>query len=107
MIPDFGQYIKYGVEVAVIATLFFIVWRLFIWIMAFIKTITEQHNAERATWQGTLSKQSDLLLKIADTLDNHDKRADERGRFVREEHTKMIGILDDQTKALGRINGYK
>ena len=38
----------------------------------------------------------DLLNLIA----KHDEKAEERGRYVREEHRQMIDVL-------GRINGYK
>lgn len=38
--------------------------------------------------------------KLLDAIDRHDDKADERGRYIREEHKQMI-------ECLGRINGYK
>lgn len=98
---DFGKiFSSYGLPGIVIGVLFFIVWRLLVWVMSFVKDIMAQHNLERDTWHSTISKQNDLLLKISNSIDEHDKRADERGKFVREEHRQMID-------SLGRINGYK
>ena len=38
--------------------------------------------------------------KVVDSVEKHDTKADERGKYVREEHRQMIEVL-------GRINGYK
>ena len=48
-----------------------------------------------------------ILNKISDSIDDHDKRADERGSHVRSEHEKMINNLEEQGKILARINGIK
>lgn len=37
--------------------------------------------------------------KVVDSVEKHDTKADERGKYVREEHKQMIEVL-------GRINGY-
>ena len=41
-----------------------------------------------------------VVDKVADKMDKHDDKADERGRYIRDEHKQMI-------ECLGRINGYK
>ena len=102
-----GKFSEYGLIGLIIGVLFFILWRMLIWVMAFIKDITKQQVEERAIWQGTISKQHDLLNKISLSIEDHDKRADERGRFVRSEHERMINNLEEQGKVLARINGYK
>lgn len=40
------------------------------------------------------------VSKVQDSLVKHEEKADERGKYVREEHKQMI-------ETLGRINGYK
>jgi len=40
------------------------------------------------------------LDKLQTKIEKHDEKAEERGRYVREEHKQMIEVL-------GRINGYK
>jgi len=45
---------------------------------------------------GVVESNKELLRSIS----KHDEKADERGRYVREEHKEMIAII-------GRINGYK
>jgi len=96
---DFSKFSEYGLIGLIIGVLFFFLWRMLIWVMTFIKEITERHERERIRWQETYDKQIDTLNKISNNIDEHDKRADERGRYVREEHKQMVEIL-------GRINGY-
>ena len=97
LIPKFYEYGLIGV---VMGVLFVILWRMLVWVMAFIKDIMIQQNVERQTWLCALNKHGDLLLKISDNIEEHDKRAEERGKFVSEEHKEMI-------QSLGRINGWK
>ena len=96
----FGELSKWGIPGVVIGLLFIILWRMLIWVMAFVKDIMIQQNVERQSWLLAQSKHNELLSKISGSIDEHDRRADERGRYVREEHQEMI-------KVLGRINGYK
>lgn len=91
---------EFGLIGLIVGTLFFLLWRMLTWVMAFIKDITLHHNEERAKWQSAYDKQNDTLDKISDAIGRHDERADERGHYVREEHKQMIEVL-------GRINGYK
>ena len=89
---------EYGFAGLVVATLFFIVWRMLVWVMAFIKDITKQQNEERVNWLSTLEKHIALIDKMANSIDEIERRADERGKFVKEEHKEIIEILR-------RING--
>ncbi len=102
-----SQFSEYGLIGLIVGVLFFIVWRLLVWVMKFVNDITLQQNEERKGWHGTLEKHNDLINKISDSIDRHDERADERGKFVRSEHEKMLMNLHEQTKILIRINGFK
>lgn len=97
---DFGKFSEYGLIGLIIGVLFFLLWRMLVWVMAFVKDITKQHADERSLWVARLEKLGDTTERISRSIDEHDKRADERGRYVREEHKQMVDIL-------GRINGYK
>jgi hypothetical protein len=94
-----AKFSEYGLIGIIIGVLFFILWRMLVWVMDFVKENQKQQSEERAGWLCRLEKISDIANKISDSIEDHDKRADERGRFVREEHKEMITIL-------GRINGY-
>jgi hypothetical protein len=94
------KFSEYGLIGLIIGILFFILWRIIVWVMGFVKYIQKQQSEERASWLNSLGKHNDILNKISASIDEHDKRADERGRYVREEHKEMITIL-------GRMNGYK
>jgi hypothetical protein len=100
MDPIFAKFTEYGLVGLVIAVLFFIVWKILVWVMAWVDKQAVQQAAERDGWLCQLKAQSEVLQKISASIDEHDKRADERGRYVREEHKEMIS-------SLGRINGYK
>ena len=97
---DFGKlFSEFGLIGIIIGTLFFILWRMLVWVMGFVKDINKQQTEERAGWLCRLEKITDVTNQIANNISEHDKRADERGRYVREEHKQMI-------ESLGRINGY-
>ena len=97
---DLSKFSEYGLIGLVISALFFLFWRWSVWIMGWIKERDKQQADERVAWLCRLEKLSDITNKISDSIDDHDKRADERGRYVREEHKEMITILQ-------RINGVK
>ena len=50
-------------------------------------------------------KMSATLDKIVDKMEKHNQGAIERGRYVKEEHEKMIYGLDCVTKKLEALNG--
>lgn len=105
---DFGKvFSEYGLAGLVIGTLFFMFWRWSVWIMGWIKDRDKQTADERIAWLCRLEKINDATNKISDSIDDHDKRANERGSHVSAEHEKMISNLNEMGKALARINGYK
>ena len=98
---DFGKiFSEFGLMGAVIGAMFFMFWRWSVWIMGWIKDKDKQTAEERIVWLSRLEKLDASISKTADNIDNHDKRADERGRYAKEEHKQMIEVL-------GRMNGYK
>lgn len=97
---DFGKFSEYGLIGLILSALFFILWRLLVWVMAFVKDTIAEHNEERKSWLCTMKQHTELINRISQAMDEHDRRADERGKYIREEHREMIATL-------GRINGYK
>lgn len=98
---DFAKlFSDYGFNGIVIGTLFFILWRMLVWVMKWVDKQSEQHEAERTLWLETINK-------INASIDAHNltsiearKTVEEAHKYQREEHKKMVEIL-------GRINGYK
>ncbi len=97
---------EFGLIGIIIGTLFFLLWRMLSWVMLFIKEITNNQNTERVNWLAALEKHIILIDKISDGIDEIEKRADERGKFVRSENEKMINSLEEIGKVLARINGH-
>ncbi len=84
---------KYGLEgliMLAVITLLFIVIK---WTLATTKEILEQAAKEREAWHKAIAE-------ITARIERHDEKAEERGRYSREEHKQMIEVL-------GRINGYR
>ena len=90
---------SYGFPSLIIGTLFIIVWRMLIWVMKWVEKREDAYNKEREVWLARFERQANAMDKIVTSIDRHDEKAEERGRYVREEHKQMI-------EALGRINGY-
>lgn len=72
----------------------------FKWILEQFKVELEGNRKERIDYLN-------LLHKISATIDEHDRRADERGHYVRQEHKEMLDVAKETLLIAGRINGYK
>lgn len=95
----FTAFREYGITglimFAVIALLFFVIK----WTLQTTKEIMAQAAKEREAWQNMLAQANKSIDGVCQSMQRHDEKADERGRYVREEHKQMIEVL-------GRINGY-
>lgn len=98
---------QYGFNGIVTATLFFIVWRLLVWVMKWVDKQDDRHNKERETWLEIISTMKQLIdLHNQNSVENRNANA-EAHKYQREEHEKMMENLGEQGKVLARINGYK
>ena len=98
---------QYGIAGIVIGILFFIVIRILIWVMAFIKDMTKQHNEERITWLAALNAlNQSISLHNQGSIEARETQKDAHN-FQRLEHEKLLAHMDEVTKTLVRINGYK
>ncbi|MFA5095930.1 MAG: hypothetical protein WC478_01160 [Candidatus Omnitrophota bacterium] len=98
---------QYGIAGAVICVLFFILWRILIWVMKWVDTQAKQHNEERIAWLATLSNlNKSIELHNQGSIEAR-KSAEEAHKYQREEHEKLAEQNQEICKALGRINGYK
>ena len=97
---DWTKFSEFGLTGVFLGAIIFILWRMIVWVMGFVKEQQKQQSEERAAWLCRLKEISELVSKGLQSIEEHDKNADERGRYVREEHKEMIEVLN-------RINGYK
>src|SRR3990167_2458586 len=104
---DFSELAKYGPHWLLIGLILLAVWKMIMWLMAFIKEDRIHQAIEREKWLCRLEKLDDNIKKTNNGIDNHDRRADERGKFVRAEHEKMMENLNEHYKILLRVNGEK
>jgi len=98
---------QFGIVGVFCGSIIFILWRMIVWVMAFVKDTIEQHNKERATWMQQFTEVGNMLNKVCTSFDKHDERAEERGRYVREDHKEFQKQITEVTNVLGRLNGYK
>lgn len=87
---------EFGIGGAVTFLLFLVVK----WTLETTKDILKQASEERKIYQENHINNIKAIEKITASIDRHDEKAEERGKYVREEHKQMI-------ETLGRINGYK
>lgn len=52
-------------------------------------------------------RMSSIIDKLAEKLEKHDRNASERGRFVKEEHGRIIDSLKEVQEALVKQNGKR
>ena len=111
---DWTIFKNFGLAGLVIGGLFFLVFIMMKWQMAFIEETRNLHNSERKIWHELDMSKAKLLDELVNAVRRHDEKADERGRFVREEHEKFATqqdktcqCLDEVKECLLRVNGYK
>jgi len=91
---------EYGLAGIVIAVLFFILWRMLIWVMKWVDKQEEHHRAEREIWVKTLETlNTSIELHNQGSIEAR-KSQEEAHKYQREEHKEMI-------ETIARINGYK
>lgn len=93
---DYQLFKELGVSAIIVIPLFFLIK----WIADEFKTTLNAHRAERQLW-------ADLFAKHQECIVQHNERAGAFQERVAAEHSKMVNNLDEITKTLGRINGYK
>ena len=93
-------WVQFGFAGLVTGTLFFIVWRILVWTMAWIEKRDALYADERKAWQ-------EQLAKINQQLENFTNQNAESHKYQRAEHEKMINNLDEHYKVLLRINGVR
>lgn len=104
---DLSKLDEFGLAGAVIAILFFIIWKILVWVMSFVKTITEQHKEERREWLGIMNElKTSINLHNQSSIESR-KSSEEAHKFQREEHKAQLDSMKQVEQALGRINGYK
>jgi hypothetical protein len=86
---DFGLFKELGIISVVAIPLFFL-----------IKWIAEEFKEQLKRAHEFNMQATQRLNEICKVIERHDEKAEERGKYVREEHRQMI-------ETLGRINGYK
>jgi hypothetical protein len=97
-------------QIGVISLLFFIIK----WVLSFTKEQKKSHDEERRVWHDLDIAKLKVLDSIVESLKHQDEKADERGKYIREEHRDFEQRQREHTKqlgevciAIGRINRYK
>ena len=103
---DFSKFGEYGLLGLLIGAIILLLFFVVKWTLATTKDILVQAAKEREDWHKKIGDVNVSIQKVCDCIDKHDEKAEERSRFVRSEHERMINNLDEQAKVLARINGY-
>lgn len=95
-----GLFKEFGLLGIVIGAVILLLFLVIKWTLSTTKEIIKQAADERKTWQMTIDRNTQFQEKIVQAIDKHDEKANERGRYAREEHHQIIEVL-------GRLNGYR
>lgn len=87
-----GIFKEFGLLGIVIGSVIFLLFLVIKWTLSTTKEIMKQAAEERKAW-------IDAVNRVTSSIERHDEKADDRAKYVREEHRQMI-------ECLGRINGY-
>lgn len=115
---DWTQFGLVGLMAGAIIALLF---KVIIWTLEAHKNLLTQFSDMLKMYQ-KLSEEATLAIKrMTESIEKHDDKAEERGRYVRQEHenqvknqvatndalTKVNNSLGEVCAGLGRINGFK
>ncbi len=103
--PDWGKFQEYGLIGLIVAALFFIVWRLLVWVMAFVKDIMAQQVEERVAWRTMIdTMRTSIDLHNQASIESRNS-VQEAHKFQRCEHENMMNNLIEINKLLFKMNG--
>lgn len=97
---DWAKFSEFGLSGLMIGAIILLLWFIVKWVLEHTKELLAQQAKERECWNLVIDKHNTAIQDIVAAIKKHDEKADERGRYVRDEHKEMMAIL-------GRINGYK
>ena len=104
---DLAKFSEYGLLGLMIAAVVFMLWRMLVWVMAWVDKQAAQHILERKAWIESLEGLNNSIQLHNQGSIEARKMTEEAHRYQREEHQKFAAQNDEICKALGRINGYK
>ena len=91
---------QYGIAGVVIGILFFILWRMLIWVMKWVDKQAEQHQKERDGWLN-------IMAGLRSSIDLHNQGSVEARNQSAEAHAYQRKEHEEMIKVLGRINGFR
>jgi len=97
LLSPWGQF---GLLGLMCGTIVFLLYKVMMWTLAAHKDLLKQIQEVLKMYQKLSEDSSRSIDRFNESIQRHDEKAEERGRYVREEHRQMI-------ETLGRINGYK
>jgi ferritin-like metal-binding protein YciE len=110
---DWSLFKDLGIAGAVIGGLFFLIWQRDKWLMTFIVETRNAHNSERQIWHSLDTAKAQFISDLTTTMKRHDEKAEERGKYVKEEHERFANqqkitcdCLNEVKAGLLRVNGY-
>lgn len=104
---EWAKFGEYGLMGLVVGVLFFILWRMLIWVMGFVQKITDQQAVERSYWAKQIEALNNSIVLHNQGSIEARKMTEEAHRYQREEHIKMAEQNAEICKALVKMNGFK
>jgi hypothetical protein len=116
-----GPWQEFGLIGIIVGSIIFLLFKIILWTLVAHQDLLKQIGEIIKMYQALADNSTKAMERMAASMDKHDEKADERGRYVRDEHKKLIETaekqleianttcicLDQVKEGLGRINGYK
>jgi hypothetical protein len=106
---DFSSLVKLiseaGIAIVSVSSIIFMSWKLLSWGKQIVDTVLAQMATQNTAWQALIDRSTKAIEEHTQAACTFHDRVDEAHKYQREEHQKLISILEDIKIALIRMNG--
>jgi hypothetical protein len=98
---------KAGIAIVAVGSMIYMSWKLLLWGKQIVDTALTQMDKQNTSWQAAVDRSTKALEEHTQSACTFHDRSDEAHKYQREEHQKLISILDEIKLTLVGMNGRK
>jgi hypothetical protein len=96
-----------GIAIVSVSAIIFMSWKLLLWGKQIVDGVLAQMAKQNEAWQAVVDRSTRTLDEHSKSASSFQDQSIEAHKYQRDEHQKMITILDEIKFTMVRINGYK
>ena len=101
--PSF-DWTQFGLVGALIGSIVFLLFKVIMWTLEAHKNLLAQFIEILKMYQKLSEQATQGMQDLTESIKKHDEKADERGKYVREEHANQVKNQKEINDALGKVN---